>query len=83
VTAIAQQKKQFFAIKAVYFLKRASKALRASCGVAFDSNVRSTKTAGLKKVHSFRVSFGATRAGICLLHSHRELVLKKAQLVQV
>jgi hypothetical protein len=50
---------------------------------AADSNVRSTNTLGLKNVQLLRTSFGAILSGIGLEHSQRELVLKKAQFVQV
>ena len=69
----------------IYFLNKASKAFLASCGAvaAVDSNVRSTKTVGLKKAHSFLESFGETLAGIGFVHSNRAAVLKLAQLVHV
>jgi hypothetical protein len=50
---------------------------------AADSNVRSTKTRGLKNVQLLRASFGAILSGIGFEHSHRELVLKNAQFVHV
>ncbi|HEY4491305.1 MAG TPA: hypothetical protein VI958_04855 [Acidobacteriota bacterium] len=64
-------------------MNKASKAFRASWGEDVDSNVRSTKTAGLKNAHAFRTSLGLIRATIGLLHSNRELVMKKEQFVQV
>jgi hypothetical protein len=66
-----------------YFLNNASNAFLASCGVAFASNVRSTKTAAVKKLHSFLESFGEMRVGIGFVHSYRELVLKNEQFVHV
>jgi hypothetical protein len=68
-------------ISLVYFLKRLSKAARASVGREVEVS-RSTVTRGMKKLHSFRLSFRGMRAVMGCVHSNRLEVSKFAHCLQ-
>jgi hypothetical protein len=66
-----------------YFLKRFSKAARASSGFDEEEVSRSIVVRGAKKEHSFRASFFGMRAVTGLAHSNRLAVSKKVHCLQL
>lgn len=65
-----------------YFLKRFSKAARASRGLEEEVS-RSMVVRGVKKEHSFRASFLGIRAVMGFMHSKRLPVSKKEHCLQL